>query len=297
MCIRDRAEDHASPRFGVAYDKDDLSEAVVKVQASWRGHGIRRQLRAALSIQKMVRGKLGRKQLPLKRQESSERSQKVQEALARTHRLRRLEMERKMLESTDADSYFKFMVKRQNRAAIKVQKVWRMKVAARKILKQQKFSIEYTPELENAVLKLQRCLRHARSHWRPPAYPPEPSLRQALEYKIRQHMREPTRESSWENNHEWVQKEASKRFWEYRTKRGDQQQQVWSRKMLRKEMDTVIARIESTSDFDSLMTIPELEQRGLLRASYLNTGSTNAMHAFQSLQKQLGGNSPNRESQ
>lgn len=266
------------PRFGVQYDDTDREDASMALQKSWRGYSVRRRLQAAKSIQSVMRGRLVRKNMSTHRTSSNKRMSEIQrvrnERASRGVRLQRLELEMRMLEATDADSYYKFMVKRQNRAAIKVQKMWRLKVQKKRLLKGRKIDVEVTPELEEAVIKIQRYMRHSRKKWHPPAYPPPQPLRRDLELKIRQHLREPLKDSSMANNPEWVTKEASERFWRYRAERSKQQGDAWNRKIIKREMDNMIARIECTQDLDSLPSIHELEQRGLLRVTRDSTRTT-----------------------
>lgn len=261
--------EHAN--FGVAYDDDDRKAAATNLQSKWRGHSLRRKVAATQMVQKAVRGRLARKAIPAMRTAQEEKDAQVQaqqrQKQSREHRLKRLELELKMMESCDTNAYVKFMVHRQNRLAIKIQKLWRMKVNRRKMLKARGVEIEVTPELEKAVRKIQEVVRRSQIRWKQPVYPPTPELTQQLDYRIKAKLREPMPHASWENNPDWLEGEARKKFWQYRASRAEQQAAKQRRKVMRKDMEKMINQIECTSVLEELPSVLDLTKRGLLRSS------------------------------
>eukprot|EP00658_Telonema_sp_P-2_P076994 TRINITY_DN6861_c0_g1_i2.p1 TRINITY_DN6861_c0_g1~~TRINITY_DN6861_c0_g1_i2.p1 ORF type:complete len:104 (-),score=24.38 TRINITY_DN6861_c0_g1_i2:147-458(-) len=92
---------------------------------------------------------------------------------------------------------------------------------------------------------------------------------------------------AWENNPKWLESESAKRFAAYRTQRNEQQAEAWKRKMMKREMDNIITRIDGTNNLESLGSITELEQRGLLKMSHLSQSDATAKMAFVHLHKQI----------
>ena len=103
--------EHAN--FGVAYDDDDRKAAATNLQSKWRGHSLRRKVAATQMVQKAVRGRLARKAIPAMRTAQEEKDAQVQaqqrQKQSREHRLKRLELELKMMESCDTNAYVKYV--------------------------------------------------------------------------------------------------------------------------------------------------------------------------------------------
>lgn len=278
----DLEPEHAT--FGVAYDDEDRNAAATSVQSRWRGHSMRRKTIAAQLVQRVTRGRLARTKVPnLKEQQQVRHATEQQlqrQRHSREHRLQRLELEMKMMESVDTNAYVKYMVHRQNRMVIKIQKRWRMKMNKRRMLKGRGVDIEITPQLEKAVRKIQDIVRRTQIRWKQPIYPPPDELNDQLNLRIRAKLKQPLPHTEWENNPDYLEKEATKKFWQYRSKRSDQQAAVWRRRVMRRDMDKMISQIELTSELLNLTScastveldteqpnVLELEKRGLLRSS------------------------------
>lgn len=274
--------EHAA--FGVAYDDEDRNAAATSMQSRWRGHSMRRKTIAAQLVQRVARGRLARRNVPnLKEQQEVRHAAEQQlqrQKHSREHRLQRLELEMKMMESVDTNAYVKYMVHRQNRMVIKIQKRWRMKMNKRKMLKGRGMDIEITPQLEKAVRKIQDIVRRTQIRWKQPIYPPPDELNNQLNLRIKAKLKQPLRHAEWENNPEYLETEATRKFWQYRSKRSDQQTSVWRRKVMRRDMDKMISQIELTSELLNLTNststvelnaeqpnVAELEKKGLLRSS------------------------------
>ena len=221
---------------------------------------------AAIRIQSLGRGKIGRRRASKERARTQERERNREERQrnqrARKNKLARLELDAKLLDATDHESFVKFQEKRKQRAAIKVQKCWRLKIEARKMRASMMIGgIEVTPQMEAAVRVIQRSATHfinkKRRRWRPATMDMNRIRRSELDLKIKEYVKQPFKDPTWADNEKWLHTEALEKFHEYRLQRSDQAYAAAERKSLRRHIDrsmVVLCNLQSLSDLGGLET-------------------------------------------
>lgn len=263
---------------------DEIAERILKLDFS--------------GVKAAARGREGRRAASREKSAQQKRDadliQRREKSRARANRLHQLELEAKLLDATDIDSFERFIQKRRVRAAIKVQKRWRLHVAIRKKCNSVVVPMEVTPEIEAATRVIQRAMKHyvnrRRRRWRPATAKLSHARRLALDAQIRDHLHRPFREASWASNSDWLREESVRRFHDYRCKRSDEAFAACERSAMRKSIDATVVRMEMTTDFGKL-TLEECEKQGLLKTSgkgYASGGLTGIMGQLHDQTSRLG---------
>lgn len=259
-----------SPALG--YDEEDRRTAATRLQSLWKGYSWRNRLWAAMKIQAIARGRAGRAAVAVervKRKEKEEANKERQkQKRARANRLQRLELDAKLLDRTDIESFNRFMEKRRERAAIKVQKCWRLKVAQRRMAEEGVYGFEASPEMEAAARVIQRAAQHyinkKRRRWRPATLHLDTGRRMVLEHQIRDYIKKPFKDPAWANNSKWLAEEAMTKFHEYRCVRSDQAFAAAERSCARRAIDRQMLQLERLSSLKDLTTLAETFKMGVM---------------------------------